>query len=259
MTYNIHPTAVVDSRAELGSDVHVGPFCVIEGPVVIGQGTRLHSHVVIRGHVRIGKENMIYPFVTIGLEPQDVKYKDEPTSVSIGDRNRIREYVSIHRGTPGGRGETIVGSDNFLMAYAHVAHDCVVGDHVILTNAASLAGHCVVEDHAVIAAFSGVHQFCRIGRFSFVGAFSAVPQDVAPYVHVVGNRAKVYGVNSVGLKRAGFTTQQIDRIKTAVKWLFFSKLPIPEALARIREQFPGDPDIEYLCRFVETSTRGVVQ
>ena len=259
LTVTIHPTAIVEEGVELESDVIIGPYCVVRGPVTIGRGTVLRSHVVIQGPVMLGEANEVYPFVTLGLEPQDVKYGGEDTRVRIGDHNIIREYVSIHRGTLKGRGETRVGSHNFIMAYAHIAHDCIIGDHVVLTNAASLAGHCVVEDHAVIAAFSGVHQFCRIGKYSFIGAFSAIPQDVAPFVHVVGNRARVYGVNTVGLKRAGFSAERIDRIRKAVRILFHSRLPIPDALEKVRSQFPDDPDINDLCRFVETSERGVVQ
>ena len=259
MAPRIHSTALVDSRAELADDVEVGPYCYIGPDVVIGPGTVLYSHVVIKGRVVLGRDNQIYPFVTIGFEPQDVKYHGEPTAVEIGDANIIREYVSIHRATSGGAGVTRIGSHNMLMAYAHVAHDCQVGDHVVLTNAASLAGHVVVEDHAVLGAFSGIHQFCRIGKYSFIGAFSAVSQDIAPFVKAVGNRAKVYGVNTLGLRRAGFSTETINLIKRAIVILFRSRLPLPEAVARIRSELPEHPEIEYLCRFVETSQRGVAQ
>ena len=259
MAVQIHPSAVVDPKAQLGEDVYIGPFCLIGPEAVVGDACRLRSHVVVQGRVTLGCRNEIYPFVTLGLEPQDLKYRGQPTALVIGDDNLIREYVSIHRGTPAGRGETRIGSHNMLMAYAHVAHDCRIEDHVVLTNAASLAGHCTVEDHAVIAAFSGVHQFCRIGRYSFVGAFTAVPQDVAPFVHVVGNRARVYGINAVGLKRAGFPPATIDLIKRAVHILFRSRLPVPDALARIRSELPSSPELDYLCRFVETSQRGLVQ
>lgn len=259
MGVRIDATARVAPTAELADGVVVGPYCVIGPHVRIGEGTELRSHVVIDGFVTIGRQNVIYPFVTIGLEPQDVKYGGEPTRVEIGDHNLIREFVSIHRGTPGGRGVTTVGNHVFLMAYAHVAHDCQVGDYVIMTNAASLAGHVVVEDHAVIGAFSGIHQFCRVGQYSFIGAFSAVSQDVLPFAKVAGNRARVYGVNTLGLRRGGFTTEVIDLIKRAFILLLRSRLPIPEALRRIRTELPPHPELEALCRFVETSQRGIVQ
>lgn len=259
MGVRIDATARVAPTAELADGVVVGPYCIIGPHVRIGEGTELRSHVVIDGFVTIGRQNIIYPFVTIGLEPQDVKYGGEPTRVEIGDYNLIREFVSIHRGTPGGRGVTTVGNHVFMMAYAHVAHDCQVGDYVIMTNAASLAGHVVVEDHAVIGAFSGIHQFCRVGQYSFIGAFSAVSQDVLPFAKVAGNRARVYGVNTLGLRRGGFTTEVIDLIKRAFILLLRSRLPIPEALRRIRTELPPHPELEALCRFVETSQRGIVQ
>ncbi len=259
MGVKIDVTARVAPTAELADGVVVGPYCIIGPHVRIGEGTELRSHVVIDGLVTIGRHNVIYPFVTIGLEPQDVKYGGEPTRVEIGDGNLIREFVSIHRGTPGGRGVTTIGSHTLLMAYAHVAHDCQVGDSVIMTNAAALAGHVTVEDHAVIGAFSGVHQFCRVGRYSFIGAFSAVSQDVLPFAKVAGNRARVYGVNTLGLRRGGFTTEDIDLIKRAFILLLRSRLPIPEALHRVRTELPPHPALEALCRFVETSRRGIVR
>lgn len=259
MAVQVDPTAQVAPTAELEDDVVIGPYCIVGPHVRIGRGTVLRSHVVIDGHVTIGPENEIYPFVTIGLEPQDLKYRGEPTRVEIGAHNLIREYVSIHRGTPGGRGITRIGDHNMLMAYAHVAHDCIIGDHVVLTNASALAGHVEVDDYAVIGGYSGIHQFCRIGKYSFIGAFSAVSQDVVPYAKVVGNRAQVYGVNTIGLRRAGFSTTSINLIKRAFILLFRSRLTVPEALERIRRELPATPELEELCRFIETSQRGIVQ
>lgn len=255
----IHPTAQVDPKAILGENVSIGPFCLIGPEVTLGDDNVLFSHVVINGKVVIGSSNQFYPFVTVGLEPQDIKYKNEPTSVQIGSNNIIREYVSIHRGTIQGHGTTQIGSHNMLMAYAHVAHDCILGNQIVMTNAASLAGHCIVEDYAVIAAFSGIHQFCRIGKYSFIGAFSVIPQDVAPFIHVVGNRAQVYGINAVGLKRAGFSKEIIEYLNKAFHILFRSRLPIPDALQKVREELPKIPELEYLCHFVETSQRGIIQ
>ncbi len=254
----IHPTASIDPRVELHETAEIGPYCILEGNIRIGQGTVLRSHVVIEGKVTIGEENIIYPFVTIGFPPQDVKYLGSETEVIIGNKNLIREYVSIHRGTEHGGGQTVIGNENFFMAYTHIAHDCRIGNHVILTNGANLGGHVEVEDHATVGAFSGVHQFCRLGQYSFVAAYSGIPKDVVPYSMVAGNRAKLFGINAVGLKRAGFPQDEIDRLKSALMTIFHRSPTIQEGIEQVLQQWPDDKYIQHLCTFISHSKRGVI-
>ncbi len=254
---NIHPTAIIHKDAELDSSVTVGPYCTIGEHVKIGKNTHLRSHIVIDGWTTIGADNTIYPFTSIGLEPQDLKYKGEKSRVIIGDHNTIREYVTLHRGTKSGGGITQIGKDNVLMAYTHVAHDCILGDRVIMSNAATLAGSITVGDDAIIGGLSGIHQFVRIGSYAMVGGCSAVAQDVPPYVRVAGNHAKLYGLNSIGLKRHGFSSEQITTLKFVYKLIFRSGLTLKDAVRQSREKWPNLPEVERFLSFVEKSERGI--
>lgn len=255
----IHATAIIQSGAELADDVRIGPYCVIGDNVRIGSGTELLSHVMVDGDTTIGRENRLYPYASVGFEPQDLKFKGESTRLIIGDRNTIREYVTINRGTSGGGGVTTVGNDNFIMAYAHIAHDCMIGDRVIFANAGTLAGHVEIEDDATVGAFTAVHQFCRIGRHGFTGGFTAVNKDVIPFSKTVGNRAKAYGANVIGLKRKGFSEETIEAINGAMRLLLFSKLNTSQALERIKNEIVGVPEVDYIVKFTEESERGVIK
>ncbi len=253
----IDPRAVVDPGARLGRNVHIGPFCVIGPDVEIGDGTRLESHVTVFGPTVLGSENVVFPMVSLGAGPQDLKYAGEPTRLEIGSRNRIREFVTIHRGTVGGGGLTRVGDDNLFMAYSHVAHDCAVGNRIVFANAATLAGHVEVGDDATVGAFSGVHQFCRVARHAFIGGYSVVTQDALPWVTTVGNRAVSHGINLVGLKRKGVPPETIEAIKRCYMTLFRSKLLLAEAMAKIETELGHVPEVRYFLDFVKTSKRGV--
>lgn len=257
MSTLIHPTAIIEKGAELDENVTVGPYCIIGSKVKIGTGTIIHNNVVIEADTVIGAENQIFPFTTIGLPPQDIKYKGEPTGVRIGDRNIIREYITIHRGSSGGDGYTEIGSDNFLMAYVHIAHDCKVGNNVIMANAATLGGHVVVEDHVVIGGLVAVHQFVRIGAYAMVGGFSGVGQDVPPYMMASGPRASLYGLNLVGLKRKGFSQETIEELKKAYRILFREKLTLKAALKKIQEELPYTEEIARLVEFINANKRGI--
>ena len=225
----------------------------------IGAGTVLHAHVVVEGPATIGEQNRLFPFACVGMEPQDLKFKGEPTTLEIGDRNMFRESVTVHRGTVGGGGVTRLGSDNLLMAGTHVAHDCHVGSHVIFANAATLAGHVTVEDGATIGAFSGVHQFCRVGRQAYIGGYSVLTQDAAPYVLTVGNRARAYGINVIGLERKGVPAPTIQALKQAYRLLFRAHLSQEEALQRVRSEIGGIEEVRLLADFIAGSERGVIR
>jgi len=255
----VHPTSQVDPGAVLAADVVVGPFCVVGAGVRIGAGTVLHAHVVVEGPATIGEQNRLFPFACVGMEPQDLKFKGEPTTLEIGDRNMFRESVTVHRGTVGGGGVTRLGSDNLLMAGTHVAHDCHVGSHVIFANAATLAGHVTVEDGATIGAFSGVHQFCRVGRQAYIGGYSVLTQDAAPYVLTVGNRARAYGINVIGLERKGVPAPTIQALKQAYRLLFRAHLSQEEALQRVRSEIGGIEEVRLLADFIAGSERGVIR
>jgi len=259
MSLNIHPTAVVSPRAEIGEDCHVGPFCTIGDDARLGARVRLESHVVVDGHTQIGDDTHVFPFVSVGLAPQDLKYRGEPAQTHIGRRNRIREFVTIHRGTEGGGMLTSIGDDCLIMAQAHVAHDCRLGSGVIMANAATLAGHVEVADGANIGAYSGVHQFCRVGREAYVGGYSVVVKDALPFALSVGNHAKCYGLNTVGMKRRNYSQAAIDTLHHAFRLLLSSKLNTTQALERIRSQIKDSSEVEELVRFIETSQRGVVK
>ncbi len=252
----IHPTAVVHPDAQIGTDCTIGPYCVIGQHVTLGPKCQLHSHVVVDGHTTLGEANELFPFASIGLKTQDLKWQGGITRTEIGDRNVFRENVTVHSAT--GDGETtVVGSDNHILAYSHLAHNVIVGNHVIMSNNATLAGHVTVEDHTVIGGFGGVHQFCHLGAYSFIGGCSKVVQDVAPYMMVDGNPARTRTVNKVGLQRNGFSTEAQQHIRQAFKYLFRSQTNTQTAIAEIRKNLPETPEITRLIQFVEKSQRGL--
>jgi UDP-N-acetylglucosamine acyltransferase len=255
----VHASARVDPGATIAPDAEIGPYCVVGADVRIGAGTVLMSHVVVGGPTTIGERNRVFPFACVGMEPQDLKYRGEPTTLEIGDRNLLREGVTLHRGTQGGGGVTRLGSDNLLMAGTHVAHDCHVGNRVIFANAATLAGHVTVEDGATIGAFSGVHQFCRVGRQAYIGGYSVLTQDAAPYVLTVGNRAKAFGINVVGLERKGVPAETIQALKQAYRLLFRARLAQQEALAKVRAELGEFEEVRILADFIAGSERGVIR
>jgi UDP-N-acetylglucosamine acyltransferase len=256
----IHPTAVVHTGAKLHPSVVVGPYAVIGNEVEIGEGTEVGAHAIIEGPIRIGRRNRIFPHSSVGLIPQDLKFKGERSEVMIGDDNRIREFSTIHRGTEGGGALTRLGNHNLIMAYVHVAHDCLIGDHCILGNAATLAGHVVIEDWASVGAFCGVHQFCRIGRHAFIGGYTVVTKDVLPFSLTVQEReARVFGINVVGLRRRGFSSERIDRLQQAIRLLTQSQLNTSQALDQIRSTLNQDEDVAALVRFIETADRGIIK
>ena len=258
MTF-IHETAIVSPQAVIGDDCYIGAFSTVGDEVVLGDRVRLESHVVIGGKTSIGDETSVFPFVSIGLAPQDLKYAGEPTATRIGSRNNIREFVTIHRGTQGGGGLTEIGDDNLLMAQAHVAHDCRIGSEVIMANAATLAGHVTIEDRANVGAYSGVHQFCRIGREAFVGGYSVVVKDALPFAVSQGNHAKCYGLNRVGMRRRGYSKETIEKLHHAYHLLLSSKLNTTQAVERIKEEVKDCAEVDLLVNFIETSQRGVVK
>ena len=255
----IHSTAVISANAQIGSGCYIGPYAVIGDEVTLADGVRIDSHCVIDGRTLIGEETHIFPFVSIGLPPQDLKFAGESTETEIGRRNRIREFVTIHRGTSGGGGLTKTGDDCFLMAQAHIAHDCLLGNNVIMANAATLAGHVIVDDGANIGAYSGVHQFCRVGREAYVGGYSVVVKDALPFALTVGNHAKCYGLNKVGVRRRGYSRETIAALHHAFHLLLSSKLNTTQALERIREEIKNSEEVDELVQFVENSKRGVVK
>ena len=254
----IDPTARVAPGAEIGVGTVVGPNAVVGPNVQIGRGCHIGASAVIEGWTRIGDDNRVFPFASIGLIPQDKKFKGERTSLVIGKRNVFREFVTIHRGTRGGGGVTRIGDDNLLMAYTHVAHDCVVGNKTIFANAATLSGHVSVEDEAIIGAFSGVHQFCRVGRQAFIGGYSVVTLDAMPYARSVGNRARIYGLNTIGLVRRGVPPETISQLKCAFRYLLQSKLNTTQAVHQIeQDQTLRCQEVAYLIEFIRSSQRGV--
>jgi UDP-N-acetylglucosamine acyltransferase len=256
----IHPTAIVSPEASLAEDVSVGAYSIIGEQVVLGAGCRVDAHVVIQGPTRIGQRCRFFPFGSIGLPPQDLKYGGERTELIVGDDNVFREYVTVHRGTAQGGGHTIIGNHNFVMAYSHIAHDCILGNHIILANAATLAGHVTIADHATIGAFSGVHQFCKVGFHGYVGGYSVITKDVLPYSKTVSPReAGNYGVNTIGLERKGFSPESIRNIRGAFRVILQSKLNTAQALAALKERFSGDIDVQPLIEFIEKSERGVIK
>ncbi len=253
----IHPTAVIHPKAELDDGVEIGPYAVIGEHVSIGRDTTVGAHTVIDGWTRIGEENRIFPMSAVGGIPQDLKYRGEETWLIIGDRNIIREFTTLQPGTVTGIGKTVIGNDNLFMAYCHVAHDCVIGSRVIMANGATLAGHIAVEDHAILGGLSAVHQFVRIGESVMLSGGAMVGQDVAPYTIAAGDRARMRGLNLVGLRRRGFSNETIAVLKKAYRLLVFSKLRRADALDRIRTELPQLPEISHFVEFIEKSERGI--
>lgn len=257
----IHPTAVISSGAQLHETVEVGPYAVIDGDITIGPDTIIAAHATISGKTRIGARNKIGSFSTIGAPPQDIGYRDEPTELIIGDDNLIREYVSIHRGTPSGSGRTVIGNSNMFMLSTHVAHDCVIGNHVIMANVATLGGHVHIGDHVNLGGLVAVHQFCRIGDYSYIGGLSGVNQDVSPFVILAGtrNQMRVSGINKIGLRRHGMSRETIANLEKAFKIIFRSSLLLQEALDKTMAEIPDCPEVKKMIDFFRSSKRGVVK
>lgn len=255
----IHPSAIVEDGAVIGANVHIGPFCWVGPQVEIGEGTHLKSHVVVNGITKIGVGNEIYQFASVGEVNQDLKYAGEPTRVEIGDRNRIRESVTIHRGTVQGGGVTRIGNDNLLMINAHIAHDCQIGNRCIFANNATLAGHVEVDDFAIIGGMTAVHQFCVIGAHVMVGGCSGVAQDVPPYVIAQGNHATPFGINIEGLKRRGFEKDALHAIRNAYKLLYRSGKTLDEVKPEIEALAKEQPAVQLFVDFFERSTRGIIR
>jgi UDP-N-acetylglucosamine acyltransferase len=256
---SIDPRAVVDPSAKLADDVTIGPFTVIGPHVEIDAGSKIGPHVVINGPTRIGRDNRIFQFASIGEEPQDKKYHGEASLLEIGDRNTIREFSTINRGTEDGGGITRLGNDNWIMAYIHIAHDCLIGNNITMANGASLAGHVTIDDYAILGGFTLVHQFCAIGQNAFCGMGSAISKDIPPYIMVSGNPAQPYGLNIEGLKRRGFDSDVVRSLKEAYKVIYRSGLTIDDAKTRLRELAETTPEIEALITFLEQSSRGILR
>lgn len=257
---DIHPTALIARGAEIGVGVRIGPFCTVGPDAVVDDGAQLVSHVVVDGHSVIGADTVVYPFCTIGLPPQDLKYRDEPTRCVIGARTQLREHCTIHRGSAHGRGITEVGSDCMLMAVTHVAHDCAIGEGVIIANNVVMGGHVQIADHAVIGGSAALHQFVRIGRAAMVGGVSGVEADVPPFATVMGNRARLAGLNVVGLRRRGFDRQQVHRLRIAFRSLFQGEGTFAERRERTRERFGVDPLVQEVLAFIDApSQRGLIR
>jgi UDP-N-acetylglucosamine acyltransferase len=255
----IHPTAVVSPNAKIGFDCFVGPYCVVGEEVVLGDNVRLESHCVVDGRTWIGDGTHVFPFVSIGLASQDLKYQGEPSETRIGARNKIREFVTIHRGTAGGGMLTKIGDDCLIMAQAHIAHDCLIGDGVIMANAATLAGHVIIEDRANVGAYSGIHQFCRVGKEAYIGGYSVVVKDALPFALTVGNHAKCYGLNITGMKRRDYSRATIDSLHHAFHLLLSAKLNTSQAVERIKKEITDSPEVSYVLQFIDESKRGVTK
>jgi len=255
----IHPTAIVDPGARIGTNVAIGPYSIIGPDVEIGDDTEIGPHVVIKGRTRIGRDNRVFQFCSLGEIPQDKKYTGEPTRLEIGDRNTIREFCTFNLGTVQGGGLTSIGDDNWLMAYVHIAHDCHVGNKTIFANGASLAGHVTVDDFVIFGGFTGIHQFCRIGAHVITAASSLVLQDVPPYLMVAGNTAQPYGIHVEGLKRRGFSSEVITELKRAYRTLYKSGLLLEEAKTKLAEQARAVPDVRPMVDFLESSKRGIIR
>src|SRR4051794_27373363 len=256
----IHPTALVDPASTIAASADIGPYCIVGPEVTIGERTRLMAHVFVEGPTVIGDDNVFYPYSTVGVASQDLKYQGERAETRVGHRNKIREFVTIHRGTKGGGLLTAIGSDNLLMAYVHIAHDANVGDHAILVNGVTLAGHVTIGDWAELSAFTGVHQFYRIGRHAFIGPHTVVTQDILPYSLTVSERdVKVFGANRVGLERRGFGKDEIEALQTSFRLLTRAGLNTSQAIERIRAEVPENPEVEEVIEFIRASVRGVTK
>jgi UDP-N-acetylglucosamine acyltransferase len=255
----IHSTAIIDATAQLDSGVEVGPYSIIGPRVRIGKNTRIGPHVVIEGFTEIGEECAIFQFASLGAIPQDLKYRGEESRVVIGDKNIIREFVTINRGTAQAGGETRIGSNNLLMAYCHVAHDCRIGNHVVLANAATLAGHIEMEDHAIVGGLAAVHQFVRLGSYCIIGGCSGVNQDIPPYMMANGQRARLYGLNTEGLKRHRFSEEALGNLKKAYRIIFRSGLTVEKALEQVAGEIQNSAEVKHLTDFIKASQRGVTR
>jgi UDP-N-acetylglucosamine acyltransferase len=256
----IHPTAIIDSKAEISEGVEIGPYSVIEKNVLIGEGTKIAPHVVIREGTYIGKQCQISQFASIGEAPQSVGYKGEKTFLQIGDHNIIREFVTLHRGTIKGGGKTVIGNENFLMAYSHVAHDCQIGNQVVMANGATLAGHILIEDFAIIGGLSAIHQFCRVGTYAIIGGITGVLMDIPPYTKAQGDRAKLFGLNTIGLKRANFSEETLKALKKAYRIIFRSSLTLEKAMKRVVEdEISQTPEVQHFLQFIQCSKRGITR
>ncbi len=255
----IHETAIISSSARLADDVEIGPYAVIEDDVEIGEGTVIGPHTVVKGETRIGSNNRIYQFVSLGGDPQDKKYAGEATRLEIGDGNTIREFCTINRGTAKQQSVTRIGDDNWLMAYVHIAHDCVIGDHTIFANCTTLAGHVVVGDHAIFGGFSGVHQFCHIGEHSFMAMYSVIAKDIPAYVIVSGNPVEPRGINKEGLKRRGFDGDQLRQLHEAYRLIYREGLKLSDAIAELEKRVGEQPVLLPLVESLKSSTRGIAR
>jgi len=256
---SVHPTAIVAPGAKLHATVEVGPYAVIGPQVTIGAGTTVGPHAVIEGRTRLGERNRVFQFASVGAQPQDLKYAGEDSALEIGNENLIREFTTLHKGTTGGGGVTRIGNGNLFMAYAHVAHDCQVANGCVLANAATLGGHVEIGDHVILGGLAAVHQFTRIGQHAFVAGGAMVVMDVPPFCTAQGDRAELVGINSIGLARHGFSEDQISRVKEAYRILFRSKLPLEDAVERLRTELGNQPEIQALLTFVTTSERGLTR
>jgi UDP-N-acetylglucosamine acyltransferase len=253
----IHPTAIIDPDADISREAEIGPYCIVGSGVTIGPRTRLIAHVYLEGKLTIGKDNVFFPYCSCGVTPQDKKYKGEPSETRIGDRNTVREFVTIHRGTEGGGMVTSIGDGNLLMAYVHIAHDVMIHNNAILANGVTFAGHVIVEDHANIGGLSAIHQYCRIGKHAIVGSYSVIKQNVLPYsITASDHEAKIYGANRVGLERRGFSAEEIEPLQNTFRILTRSGLNTSQALARIAEEVPATGEVKDVVDFIRSSERG---
>lgn len=257
MGIRIHKTAIIDPKCEMGTDVVIGPYTIIEGNTILGDGTRIDAFAQVKNYTTFGKNNHVYSYACIGEAPQDIKYKGEETWLKIGDNNKIREYATLNRGTPEGKGVTVIGSNCFLMAYTHVAHDCELSDGVIMANGATLAGHVNLDYKSVIGGLCAVHQFVRIGEYAFIGGKSGVAQDVPPYMLAAGERAKIYSPNLIGMRRAGFDPEEISAIKKTFHAIWGSGLSREEGMKRAQEDWGNFKVVEKLLSFIRSSSRGI--
>ena len=258
-TLAVHPTAVIAPGAELGEGVSIGPYAVIGEGVVLGAGTTVGAHASIQGPAILGEGNRVFDHAAVGFDPQDLKYRGETTRLVVGARNVFREFSTVHRGTASGMSETVIGDDNYFMNFTHVAHDCRVGSRVVMANSSVLAGHAEVGNGAILGAFTAIHQFCRVGAFAFLGAYTACRQDVLPFCRTDGLDPKTYGINTIGLKRNGLSDERVEALQKAYRLLVKSKLNTSQALERIALELPGQPDVEDLVRFIESSLRGFIK
>lgn len=253
----IHPTAIVDPKAELGVNVEIGPYAVIGPDVEIGDGTKIGAHAILDGFVKIGQDNQIFTGAIVGCRPQDLKYKGEKTVLIIGDRNMIREYTTLSPGTEGGGGETRVGNDNLIMTATHLAHDCILGNNIIISHGTAIAGHVIIEDQAVIGGLVGIHQFTKVGRMAMVGAHTKLVKDIPPFMLVEGNPATVHGINIVGLRRNGISPEVRLQLKRAFKILYRSNLNVTQAIEVMEQELEAGPEVEHLIRFIRSAERGI--